>query len=171
MKARCLIFTGLTLALIGCSQASQNTVPTAPVFETTTRVKKATAMPQTLQIKSQLSFDDTVTKLRDGISKRPLKLFAEIDHAAGAATADLSLEPSTLFIFGNPQGGTPLMKRNPQMGIALPLKMHVYQDGEAVIISYTDIKVITESYGLDAGELPIPNIVNMLKGLAVECSQ
>lgn len=165
MQARHIIISGLTLLLIGCSQASQNTVTTTP------SVMETTAMPQILQIKSQLSFDDTVTKLRKGISERPLKLFAEIDHAAGAQSAGLSLEPSTLFIFGNPKGGTPLMQRNAQLGIVLPLKMHVYKDGETVIISYPDITAITESYGLDASELPVPNIVNMLKGLAVESSK
>ena len=60
------------------------------------------------------------------------------------------------------------MSRNPQMGIVLPLKMHVYQDGDDVMISYTDIAAAAQSHGLDSDKLPIPNIVKMLSGLAAE---
>ena len=60
------------------------------------------------------------------------------------------------------------MKRNPQMGIVLPLKLHVYQDGDAVKISYTDIAAAAKTYGLDPAQQPVPNIADMLKGLAAE---
>ena len=60
------------------------------------------------------------------------------------------------------------MTRNPQMGIVLPLKMHVYQDGDAVKLSYTDIEAEAKLHGLDSAELPIPNIKKMLGGLAAE---
>lgn len=60
------------------------------------------------------------------------------------------------------------MTRNPQMGIVLPLKLHVYQDGDAVKVSYTDITAEAKSHGLDSEQLPIPNIVKMLSGLAAE---
>ena len=121
-------------------------------------------------VASSHDFAETVTRLSAAIETRPLNLFAQIDHAAGAAKAGLDLAPSTLFIFGNPKGGTPLMTRNPQMGIVLPLKMHVYQDGDGIKISYTDIATEAEALGLDSAQLPIPNIVNMLDGLAAEVS-
>ena len=60
------------------------------------------------------------------------------------------------------------MSRNPQMGIVLPLKMHVFQDGNTVKVSYTDIAAEAEAYGLDSAKLPIPNVVKMLDGLAAE---
>jgi len=119
---------------------------------------------------SRHTFDETVARLRGAIEKRPLKLFSEIDHAKGAASADLTLAPSTLFIFGNPKGGTPLMTRNAKMGIALPLKMHVYQDGDKVLVSYFDMTALVQSYGLDASEQPVPNIAGLLDGLASEAA-
>jgi hypothetical protein len=36
-----------------------------------------------------------------------LQLFARIDHAAGARTADVELEANVLLIFGNTRVGTP----------------------------------------------------------------
>ena len=46
--------------------------------------------------------------------------------------------------------------------------MHVYQNGDMVKVSYTDIAAAASSHGLDATKLPIPNIVKMLDGLAAE---
>lgn len=128
----------------------------------------AVASPQLIETVSSNNFADTVAKLRAGIEKRPLKLFAEIDHAAGAASIDMDLAPSTLFIFGNPKGGAPLMAKEPKMGIALPLKMHVYEADGKVMISYADMRLLAAQYGIDNSAQPIPNIADMLGGLAQE---
>ncbi|MEM7703225.1 MAG: DUF302 domain-containing protein [Pseudomonadota bacterium] len=117
------------------------------------------------------SFEDTVSKLRDGIAERPLTLFAEIDHAQGAAKAELELAPSTLFIFGNPKGGTPLMTREPRMGITLPLKVHVFEADGQVIVAHQDMTALARQYGLDPEEQPIPNIVGLLDGLTQAATQ
>ena len=117
------------------------------------------------------SFEETVAKLREGIAARPLTLFAEIDHAQGAATADLELGPSTLFIFGNPKGGTPLMAQEPRMGIALPLKVLVFETEGQVIVAHQDIALLARQYGLDPEAQPIPNIAQMLEGLTQAATQ
>jgi hypothetical protein len=44
------------------------------------------------------------------VKQRGLNVFARIDHAAGAAKVGKFLRPTELLIFGNPQGGTPLME-------------------------------------------------------------
>jgi len=153
----------LGLSICGCTLMESETSPT------NTGMKEDSSMTfQLIELISNNSFEETVERLRAGIEKRPLKLFAEIDHAKGAASADLALEPSTLFIFGNPKGGTPLMAQEPRMGIVLPLKMHVYQAGDKVMISYSDMATVAESYGLNAQEQPIPNIAAMLNDLAAE---
>ncbi len=126
----------------------------------------AVIMPRRiLQKTSPHSFAVTETKIREAIDARPLNLFGEVPHSKGAKKAGLELAPSTLFIFGNPKGGTPLMARNPEIGIELPLKIHVFEKDGAVMISYTDIASIVESYGGDASALPTPKIAEMLEGL------
>jgi len=164
MKISIALLTGLCCLVAGCSALAASSKTD---IESKTAMT-ATATPTIITVTSPHSFDETVSRIAAAIEKRPLNLFAKIDHAAGAAKADLTLAPSTLFIFGNPKGGTPLMTRNPQMGIVLPLKLHVYQDGDAVKISYTDIAAEAETHGLDSAQLPIPNIVKMLGGLAAE---
>lgn len=118
-----------------------------------------------LQKTSPHSFAVTEGKIRDAIGARPLNLFGEVPHSKGAAKAGLELAPSTLFIFGNPKGGTPLMARNPEMGIELPLKIHVFEKDGQVTVSYTNIAAVVETYGGDASALPTPKIAEMLEGL------
>lgn len=52
----------------------------------------------------------TRSRLEEAIEAKGMTIFAEIDHAAGAAAVGLSLRPTTLVIFGNASGGTPLMQ-------------------------------------------------------------
>ena len=169
MKLSTIFITGLSLIMASCSPASQNSSqPSNSDSQTHGTQMTKTNAPAIHTVKSSYTFSETVTRLEAGLDKRPLNLFAKIDHAAGAAKAGQTLAPSTVFIFGNPKGGTPLMTRNPQMGIVLPLKMHIYQDGDAVKLSYTDIEAEVKLHGLDSAELPIPNIKKMLGGLAAE---
>ncbi|BDG73137.1 DUF302 domain-containing protein [Roseomonas fluvialis] len=55
-------------------------------------------------------------------------VFTEIDHAAAAQAAGLTLRPRTVVVFGNPRGGTPAMAANPTLAIDLPLRVLVWQD-------------------------------------------
>ena len=164
MKFQAATLMTLALFAAGCAPVQ---APQSSEVESKSAMSTIAA-PAIITAVSPHSFEQTVSRAEAAIDKRPLNLFAKVDHAAGAAKVDLSLAPSTLFIFGNPKGGTPLMTRNPQMGIVLPLKLHVYQDGDAVKVSYTDITAEAKSHGLDSEQLPIPNIVKMLSGLAAE---
>jgi uncharacterized protein (DUF302 family) len=55
-------------------------------------------------------------------------VFAEIDHAAAAQAAGLTLRPRTVVVFGNPRAGTPAMAANPTLALDLPLRILVWQD-------------------------------------------
>ncbi len=56
-------------------------------------------------------------------------VFARVDHAAGAESVDMALDPAQLLIFGNPRIGTPAMQADPLAGLFLPLRVLVYRDG------------------------------------------
>ena len=79
-------------------------------------------------IRSRLGPKDTMDRLQAEISAKGMKVFARIDHAAGAAEAGLELRPTELIIFGNARGGTPLMRSAQTVGIDLPLKALVWED-------------------------------------------
>lgn len=79
-------------------------------------------------LKSPYSAKDTMHRLEENVKARGLKVFAKIDHTAGAATVGKQLRPTEVLIFGNPQGGTPLLECAQTAGIDLPLKAIVWQD-------------------------------------------
>lgn len=77
---------------------------------------------------SRYGFDETLARLKDAIETRGITLLARIDHGAAARKAGLALPDTTVLIFGNPRGGTPLMVANQEVGIDLPLRMLVWTD-------------------------------------------
>src|ERR1700757_862751 len=77
-------------------------------------------------LRSKHDFDVTVERLLVALKVRETTVFARIDHAAGAASIQLPLRPTTLLIFGNAKAGTPLMQAAQTAGIDLPLKILVW---------------------------------------------
>ncbi len=76
-----------------------------------------------------------------------MKVFARIDHAAGATEAGLELRPTELIIFGNARGGTPLMQASQTAGIDLPLKVLVWQDATGKTqVSYNEPSWIVQRH-------------------------
>jgi len=74
------------------------------------------------------SATETVERLKSLLSQKRIQVFADIDHAAGAEKVGLSLRPTRLLIFGNPQAGTPLMQSQQTIGLDLPLRALVWED-------------------------------------------
>jgi uncharacterized protein (DUF302 family) len=71
---------------------------------------------------------ETVQRLLALLGQKSIQVFADIDHAAGAQQAGLSLQPTRLLIFGNPRAGTPLMQSRQTIGLDLPLRVLVWED-------------------------------------------
>jgi uncharacterized protein (DUF302 family) len=90
-------------------------------------------------LRSSHDFATTLERLTAALESKGVRVFARIDHAAGATSAGLVLRPTTLVIFGNPVAGTPLMQAVQTAGIDLPLKALVWQDAQgAVHLTYND---------------------------------
>ena len=90
-------------------------------------------------VKSAFGPAETLNRLEAEVKGKGMTVFAQIDHAAGAAAAGLALRPTTVVIFGAAKGGTPLMQSAQTIGIDLPLKALVWQDENgATYLSYND---------------------------------
>lgn len=79
-------------------------------------------------LKSPHSQADTLTRLEAQVRQRNLNVFARIDHAGAAQRSGMTLRPTEVMIFGNPQAGTPLMQCAQRAGIDLPMKALVWSD-------------------------------------------
>jgi uncharacterized protein (DUF302 family) len=117
-------------------------------------------------VTSPHSATQTMTRLEGIVKERGLNVFARIDHAAGAAKIGKTLRPTELLIFGNPQGGTPLMECAQTAGIDLPLKALVWQDEAGkVMLSYNDPEYLAKRHG--AASCPaVENLKKALGGIA-----
>jgi uncharacterized protein (DUF302 family) len=114
-------------------------------------------------VKSPYSAKDTMNRLEEIVKQRGLNVFARIDHAAGAAKVGKSLRPTELLIFGNPQGGTPLMECAQSVGIDLPLKALVWEDASSQVwLGYNDPAFLAQRHGV----AQCPVVENLRKALA-----
>ena len=92
-----------------------------------------------IAVKSPVDAKTTMDRVEAQAKQRGLSIFARIDHAAGAAKIGKALRPTEVLIFGNPQGGTPLMACAQTAGIDLPLKALVWEDAAGQVwLGYND---------------------------------
>ena len=100
-------------------------------------------------IRSSFGPKETMNRVEAEVKVKGLTVFARVDHAAGAAEVGLPLRPIELLVFGNAKGGTPLMQSVQTIGIDLPLKALVWQDGSgATWLSYNDPRYLAKRHGL-----------------------
>lgn len=121
---------------------------------------------------SQNNFIDTYNTLRNAISDNlDLTIIEEVNHQENAQAANLTLNPTRLIIFGNPNAGTPLMQNAQITGIDLPQKMLVWQEADGTVnISYNDPEYIAQRHNITGNEMLLTNINNLLVNLALDAA-
>ena len=121
-----------------------------------------------ITIQSRNSVKVTVDRLEADLKAKGVTVFARIDHAAGAVSAGMPLRPTELLIFGNPKAGTPLMQANQTIGIDLPLKVLVWEDGGGdVWITYNDPTWLAQRHKLGSNAAAaVKAMAGMLANLA-----
>jgi len=107
-------------------------------------------------------------KLEALIRARGLMLFARIDFSGDAARAGLTMPPSQLLVFGNPQAGTPLMQAVPTAALDLPLKVLSWEDANGrAWLSYNATEYLRARHGLDADAMkPVSGVAALVEAAA-----
>jgi uncharacterized protein (DUF302 family) len=101
---------------------------------------------------SRYSYSETVARLTKAAENAGNAIFAVIDQAAAASSVGLNLRPTTLILFGNPKGGTPLMDAVPLIALDLPLKLLVWEEHGIVSVAYTPASEIAMRYNVTGME-------------------
>ena len=98
---------------------------------------------------SPYSVTETIDRLEAMLQAKGITIFVRIDQRAEAKKVGLSLRPTQLLLFGNPEAGTPLMVAEPTIALDLPLKILAWEaaDGE-VWLSYNDPDYLKQRYSL-----------------------
>jgi uncharacterized protein (DUF302 family) len=90
---------------------------------------------------------ETVERLKKLLEQKKIHMFAHIDHAAAAKKVGLSLRPTQVLIFGNPQAGTPLMQSQQTIGLDLPLRALVWEDGAGKVwLTYRRPEILAQHH-------------------------
>ena len=111
---------------------------------------------------------DTMDRFETLVKQKGFTVFARVDHAAGAAKIGKTLRQTELLVFGNPQGGTPLMECAQSVGIDLPMKALVWVDASSKTwIGYNDPAYLAARHG--AAQCPaVEGLQKALAGLVRE---
>ena len=102
-----------------------------------------------VSVESRFGVAETIDRLVETVISAGLRVFARIDHAAGAHEVGATLRPTELLIFGHPKGGTPLMQDRQLAGIDLPIKALAWEDEQGKVwLSYNDAHWLAERHDL-----------------------
>jgi uncharacterized protein (DUF302 family) len=117
---------------------------------------------------SSSGYGETLRHVLDGIERRGLTVFAQIDHAAAAREVGMELAGEVVVLFGNPRAGTPLMQQDPRVGIELPLRLLIWNEGEHTVLGYNDPRDLAGAYSITAHAATLDAMSSLLDQLAHE---
>jgi len=101
--------------------------------------------------KSAYTVSETVDRLAAAVEAAGARVFARVDHAAGAQSVGKDLRPTQMLMFGNPKLGTPALQAAQSAGLDLPLRAVVYQDAAGeVFLAYHFPSTLSAVHGIPA---------------------
>ncbi|MGK0171454.1 MAG: hypothetical protein ACI9W2_003184 [Gammaproteobacteria bacterium] len=114
----------------------------------------------------------TVDRLAGAVGKAGAQVFARIDHCAGAAKVGIDIPANQMLMFGNPKLGTPAIVAAPSIGVDLPLRVSVYEDGAGKVwLTYHDPAGVAAAHGVPADHPVIKKMQGVLAKLTNVATQ
>jgi len=139
------VTTATTAALAVLAVLSSSTSESCVVQEKEPKVNKNDDAGVT--VPSAHTHGETVERFKTLLAKKGIRLFAQIDHAAEATQAGLTLRPTQVLIFGNPKAGTPLMQSKQTIGLDLPLRALIWEDDQGKVwLTYTRVATLSQRH-------------------------
>jgi uncharacterized protein (DUF302 family) len=122
-----------------------------------------------VDIASNHSVDETVSRLKGILEAKGVTLFGLIDHSGEAEKVGMTMPPTKLLVFGNPKAGTPIMQAAPSAALDLPLKILVWEDSKRKVwISYNSPAYLQQRHGIPAELMQNIAVVETLAAKAGE---
>ncbi len=122
-----------------------------------------------LKTESPYTVGVTLDRLVGVMEQKGIKVFARIDHAAGAQSIGEEMPPTQLMLFGNPKIGTPLMKVNPEVAFDLPMRALAWQDKDGKVwLAVTNPAELNQVYALAGANGVIEKMTGAIKAITEE---
>ena len=135
-------------------------------------ISPAYATDKLVSVPSTQSTKATLDKLEALAQARGLKVFARIDHAAGAQSIGEKLRPTELLIMGNPKGGTPLLQCAQSYGIDLPLHVLAWEDSAGQSwLTYKEMAKLGHNHPDASCDAALKRLTGALEGLVTEAAK
>jgi uncharacterized protein (DUF302 family) len=125
-----------------------------------------------ITLSSRHAVKQTVDRLESALTTAGFRIFARVDHGAGASSVGMALPASELLIFGKPKAGTVLMQQSPTAGIDLPLKYLVWESEDGgVTIGWNDASWLVARHGISSTLPLVAKITGALQKFAVAAAE
>ena len=99
-------------------------------------------------VHSSFEHGETLARFEAAVRANGMSVVARVDHADGALEISVSLDATTLLMFGNGARQAELVKALRLIALELPFKVLIWQDATGETwLSYTDFRWLATRYG------------------------
>ena len=107
-----------------------------------------------ISVRSNFGHGETLARFEAAIRANGMSIASRIDHASGALEVNVSLDPTTLLMFGNRPRQAALVKALRLIALELPFKVLIWHDATGeTSLSYTDFRWLATRYGARRDDL------------------
>ena len=109
---------------------------------------------------------DTMDRFEKLVKSKGMKVFLRVDHQENASGVNMKMSEAQVLIFGNPKGGTVLMKDDIAASLDLPLRVAVYKDSAGKVwLSYHNPQGMKDDYAIKGGAKVLTKVEGALDKL------
>lgn len=136
----------LRIAILAVAAAS---APVSVAHAQTPAPQAVATAKGVLRLRSTHSVDETVARVRAAVAAKGVRFFDAIDQSALGKEAGLTVQKSTLVLFGNPPLGVQFLQANRYAGLDWPVRMLVTEEADgSVWLAWTDFGYIAKRYAI-----------------------
>ena len=121
-----------------------------------------------ITVRSSFEHGETLARFDAAIRANGMSVVARVDHADGALEISVSLDATTLLMFGSHARQAELVKAIRLIALELPFKVLIWQDAPGqTCLSYTDFRWLGTRYGARRDDVCLfTDMAVMLDGIA-----
>ena len=121
-----------------------------------------------ITVRSSFGHGETLARFEAAIRANGMSVVARVDHADGALEISVSLDATTLLMFGNRARQAELVKALRLIALELPFKVLIWQDATGqTCVSYTDFRWLATRYAVRRDDVYLfTDMAVMIDGVA-----
>jgi uncharacterized protein (DUF302 family) len=121
-----------------------------------------------ITVRSSFGHGETSARFETAIRANGMSVVSRIDHPNGALEVSVSLDATTLLMFGNRARQAALVKALRLIALELPFKVLIWQDATGqTYLSYTDLRWLATRYGVRRDDVYLfTDMAVMIDGIA-----